>query len=340
MLCFEYFQLAADLLWNSMMYLWPARRGLLSLVLGSVYKLEVSVFWNRIGTRTAMQPVIFWSLDEEVQRYGSHVANEQQERLYFFSFSCCSRASWAVSHPHQGLLSLELDYLVPEPCSVQPWVAWQMNGEHGEIVARTWALRTILYCCKLEESRLVSFLCLGGITKNLNVVADCLEGSCALLVHCGWLACKLRHNLKCSPLRFSEVKARGHSSATVICKISSRAVHSSLCGSWDSSLSVRAACFFPVPRMWLQIVYFWLIALNISTTQVQSTHLHCQLFVLYPCLSSLVQCSTETSPPICSSAHLSCISIKPSSCFLPCHIWHSRGVLVKGQQSWWFSVFP
>lgn len=43
-----------------MIYLWPARRGLLSLVLGSVYKLEVSVpgFWNRIGSRTAMQLVV------------------------------------------------------------------------------------------------------------------------------------------------------------------------------------------------------------------------------------------------------------------------------------------
>lgn len=28
--------------------------------------------------------------------------------------------------------------------------------------------------------------------------------------------------------------------------------------------------------------------------------------------------------PICPSAHLSCISIKPPSCFLPCHIWHPR----------------
>lgn len=167
MLCFDYFQLAADLLWNSMMYLWPARRGLLRLVFGSAYKLEVSVFCNSIVSRSAMQPVICRSLAEEIQRYGSHATtNEQQERLFFFLFLCCSYASWAISHPHQGLSSLELDDLVPKPCSVQPWVAWQMNGWHGGIVARTWAVRTVLYCCKLEERRLVYFLCLGGITKN------------------------------------------------------------------------------------------------------------------------------------------------------------------------------
>lgn len=230
MLCFESFQLAGDLLWNNSMYFWPARRGLLSLVLGSVYKLQVSVpgFWNRIGSRTAMQPGICWSLDEELPRYGSHVTDEQQERLYFLFFSCCSYASWAMSHPDQGLLSL---------------VRWTsscaalggLNREHGGIVARTWALRNILYCYTLDESRLVSFLCLGGTTKNLNAVTGCLEGSCALLVRCGWLAgCKLRQNLKRDPPRFSEVKAPGHSSTTVICRISSCAVHSSLCGSWDS----------------------------------------------------------------------------------------------------------
>lgn len=45
------------------------------------------MFWNRIVSRTAMQPVICGSLAEEIQRYGSHVTtNEQQERLFFFFF--------------------------------------------------------------------------------------------------------------------------------------------------------------------------------------------------------------------------------------------------------------
>lgn len=89
------------------------------------------------------------------------------------------------------------------------------------------------------------------------------------LCHSGqlWLAgCKLRHNLKCSPPRFSKVKTPRLGSATVICEISSRAVDSSLCGPRDSSLSVRAACFLPVSRMWLQILYFLLIALNIFSS--------------------------------------------------------------------------
>lgn len=33
-----------------------------------------------------MQPGICSSLDEELPRYGSHVTDEQQERLYFFFF--------------------------------------------------------------------------------------------------------------------------------------------------------------------------------------------------------------------------------------------------------------
>lgn len=84
--------------------------------------------------------------------------------------------------------SVESNGLIPRPCPVQPWVAWEMNGEHEGIVARTWVLRTMLYCCKLDESRLVSFLCLGGTTKNLNAVTGCLEGSCALWsIVAGWL---------------------------------------------------------------------------------------------------------------------------------------------------------
>lgn len=143
------------------------------------------------------------------------------------------------------------------------------------MVARAWALRTKLYCFKLDESRLVSFLCLGGTKKNFNAVTGCLEGSYALQLHCGWLAgCKLRHNLKCSHPRFPKVKAPGHSSVIVIHKISSCLVLSSLCGSWDGSLSVRAACFFSVPRIWLQILYFWLLALNIFTAASQGFPFH------------------------------------------------------------------
>lgn len=90
-----------------------------------------------------------------------------------------------------------------------------------------------------------------------------------------WLAdCKLRQYLKCNPPRTASVKAPGHSSTTVICKMSACAVHSGLCGSRDSSLSVRAVCFLPVLKMWLQILCFWLITLNIFTASSQGFLFH------------------------------------------------------------------
>lgn len=153
-----------------------------------------------------------------------------------------------------------------------------------------------------------------------------------------WLAdCKLRQYLKCNPPRIASVKAPGHSSTTVICKMSACVVHSGPCGSGDNSLSVRAVCFLPVPRMWLQILCFWLITLNIFFCQLTGLPFpppKCKTLIFAvsssqptPALCILSCAALRHHPPSALSAlslHLSCSSEKPPSCFLPCHIWQEE----------------
>lgn len=108
-----------------------------------------------------------------------------------------------------------------------------------------------------------------------------------------WLVdCKLRQYLKCNPPRTASVKAPGHSATTVICKMSGCVVHSGLCFSRDSSLSVRAVCFLPVPRMWLQILCFWLITLNVFSAIPQGFLFH------HPSAKHSSSLSALHSPPL------------------------------------------
>lgn len=66
---------------------------------------------------------------------------------------------------------------------------------------------------------------------------------------------------------------------------------------------------------------------SFSTTQVQNTHLRCQLVIAYPALCILSCAALRHRPPSAlsaSSLHLSCSSEKPPSCFLQCHIWQEE----------------
>lgn len=153
-----------------------------------------------------------------------------------------------------------------------------------------------------------------------------------------WLAdCKLRQYLKCNPPRIVSVKTPGHSSTAVICKMSGCAVHSGLCGSRDSSLSINVCVFPPCSKNVLTntvflAYYFEHFFCQLTGLPILPPKCKTLIFVVSssyptPALCILSCAALRHHPPSALSAlslHLSCSSEKSPSCFLPCHIWQEE----------------
>lgn len=147
-----------------------------------------------------------------------------------------------------------------------------------------------------------------------------------------WLAdCKLRQYLKCNPPRTARAQFYNSDLQNVwLC--------SSFWPLWlPRQFIVCQSCMFSpcsknvvtntVSGLLLWTFFLPIHRASFSTTQVQNTHLRCQLVIAYPALCILSCAALRHRPPSAlsaSSLHLSCSSEKPPSCFLQCHIWQEE----------------